>query len=321
MHGVSAPRPDLVAYLPCPIKVPFEQAIAEYLAQQGSPPFRLQIEGNANKNEDDYATLVGANCAEDLPSLLITPGVNQLFGRQFVSSVLDCGQFDDVANYPWDPERRETALRDPLGHATVLAANVTVMVVDHMQLGTRAAPRSWKDLLAPEFANSVLMRGNGKTYCETTLLAWQQLFGEEGLRKLGRAVREGWHPAQMAKVAGTGQASGAAVYVMPFFFARNIRHQDAVSLVWPDEGVIASPVTLLVKRGLSPGLRRFAEWLAGPTIARLFARAGLPTPHPEVVSGLPSEATYVWSGWERARSMDLSAELSAAAVAFASGQR
>jgi hypothetical protein len=58
MPGVSALRPDLIAYLPCPIKVLFEQAIAEYLAQQGSPPIRLQIEGKANKNGDDCAALV-----------------------------------------------------------------------------------------------------------------------------------------------------------------------------------------------------------------------------------------------------------------------
>jgi len=313
--------PDLVAYLPCPIKVPFEQAIHEYLLSQGSPEYALQIEGNANKNEADYEALIGAERADDLPSLLITPGVNQLFGSQFLTQVLDGGQYADAAGYPKDIARPENVLRDPLGYATVLAANVTLVVVDHSQLGSRPVPQCWEDLLAPDFAGAVLMRGNGKTYCETTLLAWYQLFGQAGLAEMGRSVLEGCHPAQMAKVAGTGQAGGAAVYVMPYFFARNIRHQDNVSLVWPDEGVIASPVTLLAKRAITPGLRQFAEWLAGATMARLFSRAGLPTPHPEVSSGLPVGTRYLWPGWERARSTDLSAELSEAQAAFAFGHR
>ncbi len=313
--------PDLVAYLPCPIKVPFEQAIHEYLFSQGSPEYSLQIEGNANKNEADYEALIGAKSADELPSLLITPGVNQLFGSQFLTHVLDSGQYADAASYSKDTARPEDALRDPLGYATVLAANVTLMVVDHSQLGTRPKPKRWEDLLAPDFAGAVLMRGNGKTYCETTLLAWHQMFGQAGLTQIGRSVREGCHPAQMAKVAGTGQAGGAAVYVMPYFFARNIRYQDKISLIWPDEGVIASPVTLLAKRAIAPGLRQFAEWLAGPTMARLFSRAGLPTPHPEVDSGLPAGTRYLWPGWERARSTDLSSELSSAEAAFASGHR
>ena len=313
--------PDLVAYLPCPIKVPFEQAIHEYLFSRGPTQYALQIEGNANKNEDDYEALIGATRADDLPPLLITPGVNQLFGSQFLSQVLDSGQYADAAGYPKDVARAENVLRDPLGYATVLAANVTLMVVDHSKLESRPVPQCWEDLLAPDFAGAVLMRGNGKTYCETSLLAWYQLFGKVGLADIGRSVREGYHPAQMAKIAGTGHPSGAAVSVMPYFFARNIRHQDEVSLVWPNEGVIASPVTLLAKRAIAPGLRQFAEWLAGPTMARLFSRAGLPTPHPEVDSGLPVGTPYLWSGWERARSTDLSAALSEAEAAFASGHR
>jgi hypothetical protein len=301
--------------------VPFEQALTSYLASRDSPSITVQIEGNANKNEADYAALVGANRPEDLPSLLITPGVNRLFYREFLENVLDRGHYKDVAEYRFDPERRETILRDPLGHATVLGANVTVMVVDHTHLRSRPFPKRWKDLTQPEFTNSVLMRGSGKTFCETTLLAWQQLYGDEGLKDFGRSVREGYHPAQMAKVAGTGQKNGAAIYVMPYFFARNIRHQKEVLIIWPDDGAIASPVTLYAKRDLSSEVAALAKWLAGPVVARLFTVAGLPTPHPEVPSGLTSNIHYVWSGWERARSSDLSIALSTAEAAFASGQR
>ncbi|HEY5956924.1 MAG TPA: ABC transporter substrate-binding protein [Polyangiaceae bacterium] len=313
--------PDLVAYLPCPIKVPFEQAVSEYLVAHGGDTLQLQVEGNANKSEDDYSAFVNAKCVDELPALLMTPGVTKLYAKGFLDAVLDAGHYEDVAAYPRDELRRETGLRDPKGHATVLAANVTLMVVDHTQLGERDVPRAWKDLLAPQFQHSVIMRGNGRTFCETTLLAWQLLFGNAGLTSLGSAVRDGRHPAQMAKVAGTGSSDGAAVYVMPYFFARNIRHREQVSLIWPEEGVIASPVTLLAKRNLPPHLRAFAAWLAGPTVARLFTLAGLPTPHPEVPSGLPSSIRYVWSGWGSARSIDLSTELASAEAAFALGHR
>lgn len=313
--------PDLVAYLPCPVKVPFEQAVEEYLASVDYSDCSLQLEGNANKSQADYEALICSHNVDELPALLITPGVNQLFSRRFITNVLDSGHYADTASYPLDAQRAESTLRDPKGHATVLAANVTVIVVDHTQLGARPVPRSWSELRSAEFAKSVIMRGSGSTFCETTLLAWQQLFGRDGLREMGRSVREGWHPAQMAKIAGTGKPDGAAAYVMPFFFARNIRSDREVSVIWPADGVIASPVTLFAKRSLPPKLQKLGEWLAGPTIARLFSRAGLPTPHPDVGSGLPVQPHYIWPGWDRARSEDLSSELSFAESAFASGHR
>jgi ABC-type Fe3+ transport system substrate-binding protein len=314
-------KPDLIAYLPCPIKVPFEEAVGQFLHEQGISSLELEIEGNANKDTADYTALVHATTPAELPSLLITPGVNELFGGAFVSRVLDSGTYADAAPYPRNSHAANASLRDPLGNATVLAANITVLVIDDTHIGTRSRPGSWRDLIQDSFARSVIMRGNGRTFCETTLLAWQLLFGAEGLVSMGRSVKVGLHPAQMVKLAGTGSVEGAAVYVMPYFFARNIQRREQVEIVWPREGAIASPVTLLAKRELSPELRKLAEWLAGPIVAKLFARAGFATPHPQVESGLPAPGNYLWTGWERARSSDVAAELAAAEAAFASGHR
>jgi hypothetical protein len=157
----EARAPDVLAHLPCPVKVPLEQAIQEWREERvGSMPsdaaLDLCIEGNANKSREDYAALVSHETPATFPSLVLTSGVNQLFGRRFLMQVLDTGAFEDAADYP-SGERAESAFRDPLGHATVLAVNATVMVVDKRELGHLPVPRSWAELARPVYARSVVM--------------------------------------------------------------------------------------------------------------------------------------------------------------------
>ena len=73
------------------------------------------------------------------------------FGSQFLSQVLDSGQYADAASYPKGVARPKNALRDPLGYTTVLAANVTLMVVDHSQLETRPEPNAVERLTSARF--------------------------------------------------------------------------------------------------------------------------------------------------------------------------
>ena len=92
---------------------------------------------------------------------------------------------------------------------------------------------------------------------------------------------------------------------MPDFFARKISAFKPVRLIWPEDGALASPVTLLVKTGRAEALKPITDYLCGEDVARLFVGAYFPSPHPGIDNMLPSGHGLKWLGWGYIRSHDI----------------
>ena len=300
---------NLFALLPCPLKVPLEEAFLAFLAQLPADrraTLTYSIEGNAN-NQLDYADYADHFVSlDEMPDIIITPGFNSFFHRPFVERFIKTSEFLNVNDYTGDGQLAPLGVTDPQGHYTMLAMNLLVLVVDHNRLGDRPVPASWSDLLLPDFEGSIAIRGNKDgTFCETLLLTIFKEFGEVGLEQLGRNVRYGWHPSQMVKAALGGAAEGPAVSVMPLFFANTMRNRGNVTIVWPTDGALVSPVTMLVKRQRRAELCELVDFLAGPEVARICAGAYFPAVHPAVDNRLPENAAFKWIGWDFVKENDL----------------
>ena len=302
---------SLFALLPCPLKVPLEEAFHGFLA--GLPEAKREaltfcLEGNANSQLDyaDYADHF--ETLSDMPDIIITPGFNSFFHPHFVQRFIKTGQFASVNRFAGDRHLAALGITDTDGHYSMLAMNLLVLVVDHTRLGARPVPRSWADLLEPDYAKCIAIRGNRDgSFCETLLLALHKDFGDAGLTRLGRNVAWGWHPSQMVKSAGSGREETPALSAMPLFFANNLKHRANVSIVWPEDGALVSPVTMLVKAEKHEELRELIDFLAGPEVAGICAGAAFPAVHPEVDNALPDNASFKWVGWDYVKSRDLKA--------------
>jgi len=318
--GTGEQNLNLFALLPCPLKVPLEQAFhgfLEALPARERDGISYCIEGNANTQIDyaDYADHF--ETLAEMPDIIITPGFNSFFHPRFVGRFIKTGQFASVNLFAGDRHLAQMGVTDPEGHYSVLAMNLLVLVVDHTRLGARAVPRNWSDLLKPEYAKSIAIRGNRDgTFCETLLLALFKDFGAEGLASLGRNVAWGWHPSQMVKSAGSGREDTPAISAMPLFFAKNIKNRDKISIVWPGDGALVSPVTMLVKAEKREELRPLINFLIGPEVAGICAGAAFPAVHPEVDNGLPEQATFKWIGWDYIKNHDLKALIADTNAAF-----
>jgi ABC-type Fe3+ transport system substrate-binding protein len=113
------------------------------------------------------------------------------------------------------------------------------------------------------------------------------------------------HPAEMVKWAGVGRRGKPAVLVMPYFFAKLIQRKDRVTIVWPEDGAIASPVSMLIKRRPSDDLANIGRFFAGSDVAKICARAMFPSHHPAARAHLPQHAPLRWLGWEFIRNEDV----------------
>jgi len=300
---------NLFALLPCPLKVPLEEAFNGFLStlpDEQRSKLTYCIEGNANSQLDyaDYADHF--ETLDDMPDIIITPGFNSFFHPYFVERFIKTGQFTSANTYAGDRHLAAMGITDPDNHYTMLAMNLLVLVVDHTRLGDRPVPQKWVDLLKPDYEKSIAIRGNRDgSFCETLLLSLYKDFRSDGLTRLGRNVAWGWHPSQMVKAAGSGREDTPAISVMPLFFANNIKNRERVTIVWPEDGALVSPVTMLVKADKRAELAPLIDFLIGSEVARICAGAAFPAVHPDVDNKLPRNATFKWVGWDFVKSQDL----------------
>ncbi|MGD9504318.1 MAG: ABC transporter substrate-binding protein [Syntrophobacteraceae bacterium] len=296
----------LLALMPCGLKVPFSRALTSFLddlAGGGDAAISHAVEGNLNQ-ELSYYTYAG--CVEnlgELPDLIVCSDFNAFYFRRFYERFIKTGCFVDPTDYEPNALFKDTGIPDPEGGCAIIGVNPLIIVADLEKVGDRPLPRRWTDLFDPMWRKSITLRGNDRFFCHAVLLPLYKENGAEGIAALAHNVLNGWHPSQMVKAIGT--ASSAALYVMPDFFAHKIPDRKAVRFIWPEDGALASPVTLLVKKDKAEALKPVTDYLLGAEMAKVFAGALFPTPRPDVPNQMPPGAGLKWIGWDYIRGNDL----------------
>lgn len=109
----------------------------------------------------------------------------------------------------------------------------------------------------------------------------------------------------MAKAAGSADLSGAAVYIIPWFFASLCHRKEAVSVVWPEDGAFTSPLYLLAKKEKYNDLATVIDYVTGAELGRKSTQSCLPSLNPLVDVHLPEGASFKWLGWDYMKSHDV----------------
>lgn len=307
VHANASQHLSMVALLPCPLKVPLQSELNAYfeqLLEQKGLPLNYFIDAffNNHLKYDDYLNHIEE--ADEVPDIILTAGFN-FFYRNFVTRFIDKGVFATVMDRPAHHRLAEAGIIDPEGHFTVIAVNMLVMVVDKDRLGNLPVPTSWSDLLKPEYEKKVVMRGHGDVFCDIVQLNCYKDFGDEGLVKLGRSVKCGLHPAEMVKDLLSSRKDVPPIHIMPYFFFKTIKECDNISVVWPQEGALAYPVSVLVKADKMQELKELIAYLTGPEIAGICSDAYFPAVHPDIAMKVPENTKFKWLGWDFIKSHDM----------------
>ncbi len=292
------------AMLPCGLRNPFKEFSEAYL-QDNADLFKdlnYLIEGNVNHELSYYPLLDSIKDENELPDIIVASDVNNFFHKPFLERFIETGLFECYAPYAPNNYLEKVGYADPDKHFTMFTSNLLVMAVDVQKLGDRKMPETWHDLLAPEFENSIIMRGEDDFFCNAVMLPFFKDNGFEAIHKLARNIKSGKHPAEMVKLAGSNNEEGAAVYILPYFFSKRIKNKN-VEVVWPKDGAIASPVFLLAKKSRIDKHKELLDFLLSKETGQMLVGRYFPSIHPDVENNF-NEAVK-WLGWDFLKGYDI----------------
>ncbi|MGM0444201.1 MAG: ABC transporter substrate-binding protein [Fibrobacterota bacterium] len=319
-------RKDLkvTGVLPCPVKLPmmekFDSRVAQFEQETG-----LTVENDLRAASMGLGfieeTLSDDTTADELPDLFVSAGFDFFFNQQGFGRFRRAGVFTDciersAVNSSFDG----LDLQDPRGAYTIIGAVPAVFMVNLEELGDRAVPRTWEDILTEEFTDSISLPVGDFDLFNAILLSLRYHYGRDALRKLGRSMQGGLHPSQMVEKARR-QTEKPAVTIMPWFFTKTVRNLKNVEVVWPADGAVLSPIFMAVKAEKAEQLQPLAEFFASREIGEILSHRGLfPSLHPDVDNDLPAESPFLWLGWDRIEAEDMGAEIAAAVQIFSENQ-
>lgn len=300
---------DFMGYTCCPLKPAFrecfEGTLKTYLEQTGDPDFKYYIPagcGGSNAFDDVWKI----ESIDEFPDIVVSAGFGDFFRQEFVDRFVKKGYFKAAARDKVHAALAAAGVEDPDGRYTVYSVFPLVMLVDHKRLGELPVPRQWSDLLNDVYCNNIIIGASHGEINDALLLYIHKEHGDAGLRKFAANVKDGWHASQMAKIAGTANVEGAAVYVIPWMFAKSCPRTGATSIVWPADGALTSPAYLLIKESIANKLQPFVDFVLGADYGKKCADNYYPVLNPVVDNKLPDNACFKWLGWDyiKAHSID-----------------
>ena len=160
---------------------------------------------------------------EGLPDLFISAGFDMFFDKKMIGRYRDEGVFKDLTGIQKDnPLFAGVGASGSGGDLFHDRCCTAVFLINLEELGDRPLPKSWSDILSPDFEKSVsLPVGDFDLFNAILLNIWKR-YGDDGVQKLGRSLLESMHPSEMV-TSGRKQAARPVVTIMPYFFTKMAR--------------------------------------------------------------------------------------------------
>lgn len=293
--------------LPCPIRLPLLEKFETWLdSQKDSFDFTVDYDlKSANLGLDDIKNRIIASDgdADALSDLYLSAGFDLFFDKKLMGAYGDAGEFQDISGMEHlntDLDNDSISLKDPKRQYGIIGVVPAVFMVNTAELGDRPFPESWSDLMKPEFENSISLPMRDLDMFNAFLLHIYRYYGEDGVKKMGKALLRSMHPAQMVKSHISKDGNKVPVItVAPYFFASMAGEKGPLRPVWPKDGAIISPIFLLARTKNKEKIKPFVDLLYSKDIGEIFSSNGkFPSTNPLVDNHLSPEQKFMWIGWD-----------------------
>lgn len=249
--------------------------------------------------------LIDTNKVEYLPDIITNIGFEQMFNNEFVEKFIRKGAFKSKNNNYVNKDFTEAGCIDPEGIYEIFAATPYVFLIDKNKLGNKPIPRKMEDILKDCYRNQIIVNGEkGKISCVLLLYIFKE-FGMEGIVRLKLNVKDTWHGAKMAWISGNNSEDGAAIYIIPWIFAKACPRLKSTMIIWPEDGAIISPMFLISKESLDPTSEELYHIITGRDFGNISAKSFYLSASPFVHNDIPKNSKIKWLGWNFIRENDI----------------
>jgi len=296
--------------VPCPIRMQLIDGFEEFV---NNNKLNVSYDLNAASMGIDSieSEVLKSKSADDLSDIYMSAGFDLFFDNGHMGKYKDMGVFRDFreGKLNSDLDNDEISLKDPKGYYSVIGVVPAVFIVNKKVLGDRPIPEKWSDLFKEEYENSLSLPMRDLDMFNAILMGIYSKYGRDGIYRLGRAVTNSMHPAEMVKNAG--KIKGApAVTIMPYFFSNMILNQEDVVCVWPKDGAVASPIFLLTKESSYEKAKPVIDFLFSDEVAEMMGVNGaFPQTNPNYDNKFNGEKKLIFPGWDLLHNEDVGALL------------
>jgi ABC-type Fe3+ transport system substrate-binding protein len=301
---------NVVGLLPCPVRIPLlEEFTGFHKSYTEETGLIVNYELKAASMGLDWVeeNLVGITDAGDLPDLFISAGFDMFFDKKMIGKFKDADVFEDATGIQkFNSLFDDIDLKDPAGHYSMIGVVPAVFLINTVELGDIPMPRTWEDILSPDFEKRVSLPVGDFDLFNGILINIHKNYGDEGLRKLGRSLLESMHPSQMVK-SDRKKSNRPIVTIMPYFFTKMVKEGGTMAAVWPEDGAIISPIFMLSKKERTNELQSMIDFFASKKVGEILSHSGLfPSIHPDVDNRISEKNKFMWPGWDYIYSQDIS---------------
>ncbi len=290
--------------LPCPVRIPLVEkieAFAKSYKEENGTGINYDLKAASMGLDWLKEKLVDENDPEQLSDLFISAGFDLFFEKDLMGKFKEANVFIDRTGFSRlnsDFDNDTIDLKDPAGHYSMIGVVPAVFLVNTEELNGREVPRSWKDILKPEFEKGISLPIGDFDLFNAILLHIHKAYGEEAVEKLGRSLMQSMHPSEMVK-SHKKKTAKPVVTIMPYFFTKMVKEGGIMTAVWPEDGAIISPIFMLCKRDKIDQLQPVVDFFASKEVGEILAHNGLfPSINPEVDNRLKAENRFMWLGWD-----------------------
>jgi len=310
-RAVSGEGLSVVGLLPCPVRIPllerFNDFVKKYSSSHGVA-VNHQLKAASMGLEWVENNIKGVTDASDLPDLFISAGFDMFFDEKMIGKFKRQGVFKDTTTLKeFNTLFDGLDLKDPAGHYAMIGVVPAVFLVNTDELDGREIPRTWEDIMKPEFENRVSLPVGDFDLFNGILLNIHKHYGEQGVTKLGRSLLQSMHPSQMVK-SDRLKTQRPIVTIMPYFFTKVVKEGGPMVAVWPEDGAIISPIFMLAKKQKIEILQPVVDFFASVEVGKILSHSGLfPSVHPDIDNHISPDNKFMWLGWDYIYSNDISA--------------
>nr|WP_281420444.1 ABC transporter substrate-binding protein [Tissierella simiarum] len=243
-----------------------------------------------------------------LSDIFISAGFDLFFDKKLMGKFKSKGVFEDITNFQElnrDFQNKEINLRDPDSQYSIIGVVPAVFLINKEELKDSEMPRSWEDILKPEFENRVSLPISDFDLFNAILLNIYKNHGEDGIKRLGKSLLKSMHPSEMVK-SHMKRVDRPAITIMPYFFTKMVKENGPMTAVWPSDGAIISPIFLLTKKSKKDKTKPFVDFFASKEVGEILSHNGrFPSTNPDVNNNLDKEKKFMWLGWDYINSNDI----------------